>query len=106
MIHLFKIALIIVMISKFLYIISEINLRYDKEYYAAYKELIKAHKERNRIVYVASDTLMSLLLIYLFIPLSYGGIQISYIEKFSLFFLGVFNLLQFEWLEIFKYFGF
>ena len=64
MIHLFKIALIIVMISKFLYIISEINLRYDKEYYAAYKELIKAHKERNRIVYVASDTLMSLLLIY------------------------------------------
>jgi hypothetical protein len=102
----YKIFLFFVIFGKIIYILSELNLKLNIEKNLDSKEEIKKYRKQNHIIYIMSDTLMSLLLIYLFIPLSYGGVQLGFGERISLFTLGVINLMQFEWLEPFEYFKF
>jgi hypothetical protein len=101
--QLYKICLFIVLIVKIIYISSTFNLQHTLENNDKNSDTIKKEKLQNHIIYIVSDTLTSLLLLYLFIPSSCNNVIIGYSEKISLFLLGVMNLLQFEWLEIFKY---
>jgi hypothetical protein len=102
--QLYKIFLFIVIIGKIIYIASTFNLQYNLENTDKNSEIIKKEKQQNHIIYIISDTLMSILLIYLFLPSSCNNVTIGYGEKISLFTLGIMNLLQFEWLEPLRYF--
>ena len=102
--QLYKIFLLIVIVGKIIYISSTFNLQYNLEHNDKDSDLIKKEKAQNHIIYVISDTLMSILLIYLFFPSSCTNVTVGYGEKISLFTLGIMNLLQFEWLEPFRYF--
>ena len=102
--ELYQIFLFIVISFKIIYILSTINLKFYEEFMYTNTEFIKQKRSQNHITYIISDTLMSLLLLYLFVPVNYGGVKLGFGEKVSLFTLGVMNLLQFEWLEPLQYF--
>ena len=102
--EIYKIFLFIVIFFKIIYILSTIHLKLYERFMYTNPEFIKKQRLQNHIIYIISDTLMSLLLLYLFVPVNYGGAQLGFGEKISLFTLGVMNLLQFEWLEPFYYF--
>jgi hypothetical protein len=101
--QLYRIFLFIVITFKIIYILSSIHLKFYEKFMDKKSEFIKKTRLQNHIIYIISDTLMSLFLLYLFVPLNYGGINIRFGEKVSLFTLGIMNLLQMEWLEAFRF---
>lgn len=103
--ELYKIFLIIIILCKTIYIFSTLNLHYNLEYYDKHSDIIKTKRIQNRILYIISDTMMSCLLLYLFVPTSYKNVTIGNPEKIALFTLGIMNLLQFEWLQPMRYYN-